>query len=107
MPLTTGPARGRNLHHLLAAAQQKIERIFPGIRDAMVREGAFKVVVVVAGQHRLRLARSWRKAREIGIEFGEPLLATLGGRRTGIERNDGVGAQAPAARPAIQASSRA
>lgn len=38
-----GAAQGWHLHHLLTAGQIELERIFPGIVDDMVREGAFKV----------------------------------------------------------------
>ncbi len=50
-----GAAQGWHLHHLLTAGQIELERIFPGIVDDMVREGAFKVDM--AGQYRIRLGR--------------------------------------------------
>ena len=70
-----GAAQGWHLHHLLTAGQQELERIFPGIIDDMVREGAFKVDM--AEQYQLRLAGSWKKACKGGIEIvcaSRPLL---------------------------------
>lgn len=70
-----GAAQGHHLHHLLIAGQQEAERIFPGIIDDMVREGAFKVDM--AQQYHLRLAGSWKKRCNSDIEIvcaGRPLL---------------------------------
>lgn len=54
-----GAAQGWHLHHLLTAGQIELERIFPGIVDDMVREGAFKVDM--AAQYRIRLGGTWKK----------------------------------------------
>lgn len=70
-----GAAQGHHLHHLLIAGQQEAERIFPGIVDDMVREGAFKVDM--AQQYSLRLAGTWKKRCDSDIEIvcaGRPLL---------------------------------
>ena len=70
-----GAAQGWHLHHLLTAGQQELERIFPGIIDDMVREGAFKVDM--AEQYHLRLAGSWKKRCKSDIQIvcaGRPLL---------------------------------
>lgn len=81
-----GAAQGWHLHHLLTAGQQELERIFPGIIDDMVREGAFKVDM--AEQYRLRLAGSWKKPCKSGIEIvcaGRPLLEWCLRRRLDAE----------------------
>lgn len=81
-----GAAQGWHLHHLLTAGQQEIERIFPGIIDDMVREGAFKVDM--AEQYRLRLAGSWKTPCKGGIEIvcaGRPLLEWCVRRRLDAE----------------------
>lgn len=70
-----GAAQGHHLHHLLIAGQQEAERIFPGIVDDMVREGAFKVDM--ARNYQLRLAGSWKKRCDSDIEIvcaGRPLI---------------------------------
>lgn len=62
-------------HHLLTAGQIELERIFPGIVDDMVREGAFKVDM--AAQYRIRLGGTWKKPGTSDIEIvcaGRPLL---------------------------------
>ncbi|MGQ0620688.1 MAG: FAD-binding oxidoreductase [Panacagrimonas sp.] len=81
-----GAAQGWHLHHLLTAGQQEIERIFPGIIDDMVREGAFKVDM--ADQYRLRLGGSWKKPCKSEIEIvcaGRPLLEWCVRRRLDAE----------------------
>lgn len=81
-----GAAQGWHLHHLLTAGQQELERIFPGIIDDMVREGAFKVDM--AEQYQLRLAGSWKKACQSGIEIvcaSRPLLEWCVRRRLDSE----------------------
>ncbi|MGQ0698180.1 MAG: FAD-binding oxidoreductase [Panacagrimonas sp.] len=81
-----GAAQGWHLHHLLTAGQQEIERIFPGIIDDMVREGAFKVDM--ADQYRLRLGGSWKKPCKSDIEIvcaGRPLLEWCVRRRLDSE----------------------
>ena len=70
-----GAAQGWHLHHLLTAGQIELERIFPGIVDDMVREGAFKVDM--AAQYRIRLGGSWKKPGTSDIQIvcaGRPLL---------------------------------
>jgi NAD(P)H-flavin reductase/2-polyprenyl-6-methoxyphenol hydroxylase-like FAD-dependent oxidoreductase len=70
-----GAAQGWHLHHLLTAGQIELERLFPGIVDDMVREGAFKVDM--AAQYRIRLGGSWKKPGTSDIEIvcaGRPLL---------------------------------
>lgn len=70
-----GAAQGWHLHHLLTGGQRELSRLFPGIIDDMVREGAFKVDM--AEQYRLRLAGAWKKPCKSGIEIvcaGRPLL---------------------------------
>lgn len=70
-----GAAQGWHLHHLLTAGQIELERIFPGIVDDMVREGAFKVDM--AAQYRIRLGGTWKKPGTSDIEIvcaGRPLL---------------------------------
>ncbi|RDH80059.1 oxygenase [Mycolicibacterium moriokaense] len=70
-----GAAQGWHLHHLLAAGQIELERIFPGIVDDMVREGAFKVDI--AAQYRIRLGGAWKKPGTSDIQIvcaGRPLL---------------------------------
>ena len=81
-----GAAQGWHLHHLLTAGQRELERIFPGIIDDMVREGAFKVDM--AEQYQLRLAGSWKKACRSGIEIvcaSRPLLEWCVRRRLDTE----------------------
>ena len=56
-----GAAQGWHLHHLLTAGQIELERIFPGIVDDMVTEGAFKVDM--AAQYRIRLGGDVEEAR--------------------------------------------
>ena len=70
-----GAAQGWHLHHLLTAGQIELERIFPGIVDDMVREGAFKVDM--AAQYRIRLGGTWKKPATSDIQIvcaGRPLL---------------------------------
>ncbi len=70
-----GAAQGWHLHHLLTAGQIELERIFPGIVDDMVREGAFKVDM--AAQYRIRLGGTWKKPGTSDIDIvcaGRPLL---------------------------------
>ncbi len=70
-----GAAQGWHLHHLLTAGQIELERIFPGIVDDMVREGAFKVDM--AAQYRIRLGGEWKKPGTSDIQIvcaGRPLL---------------------------------
>ncbi len=70
-----GAAQGWHLHHLLTAGQIELERIFPGIVDDMVREGAFKVDM--ADQYRIRLGGTWKKPGTSDIQIicaGRPLL---------------------------------
>jgi len=70
-----GAAQGWHLHHLLTAGQIELERLFPGIVDDMVREGAFKVDM--AAQYRIRLGGSWKKPGTSDIEIvcaARPLL---------------------------------
>ena len=81
-----GAAQGWHLHHLLTAGQQELERLFPGIIDDMVREGAFKVDM--AEQYRLRLAGSWKEPCKGDIEIvcaGRPLLEWCVRRRLDAE----------------------
>ncbi|HKY92719.1 MAG TPA: FAD-binding oxidoreductase [Nevskiaceae bacterium] len=70
-----GASQGWHLHHILTAGQIELERLFPGIIDDMVREGAFKVDM--AAQYRIRLAGAWKKPCDSTIEIvcaGRPLL---------------------------------
>ncbi len=70
-----GAAQGWHLHHLLTAGQIELDRIFPGIIDDMVREGAFKVDM--AAQYRIRLGGTWKKPGTSDIQIvcaGRPLL---------------------------------
>jgi len=70
-----GAAQGWHLHHLLTAGQIELERIFPGIVDDMVAEGAFKVDM--AAQYRIRLGGTWKKPGTSDIQIvcaGRPLL---------------------------------
>ncbi|MGX9790013.1 FAD-binding oxidoreductase [Mycobacterium sp. MMS18-G62] len=70
-----GAAQGWHLHHLLTAGQIELERIFPGIVDDMVREGAFKVDM--AAQYRIRIGGTWKKPGTSDIQIvcaGRPLL---------------------------------
>lgn len=70
-----GAAQGWHLHHLLTAGQIELERIFPGIVEDMVTEGAFKVDM--AAQYRIRLGGEWKKPGTSDIEIvcaGRPLL---------------------------------
>lgn len=70
-----GAAQGWHLHHLLTAGQIELERIFPGIVDDMVAEGAFKVDM--ADQYRIRLGGTWKKPGTSDIQIvcaGRPLL---------------------------------
>jgi len=70
-----GAAQGWHLHHLLLAAQHSLEKIFPGIGEEMVREGAFRVDM--AEQYRILMAGAWKKVFRSGIEIvcaGRPLL---------------------------------
>ena len=62
-----GAAQGWHLHHLLTAGQIELERIFPGIVDDMVREGAFKVDM--AAQYRIRLGGTWKKPGTSDIQI--------------------------------------
>lgn len=70
-----GAAQGWHLHHLLTAGQIELDRIFPGIVDDMVTEGAFKVDM--AAQYRIRLGGEWKKPGTSDIEIvcaGRPLM---------------------------------
>ncbi|MCV7221962.1 FAD-binding oxidoreductase [Mycolicibacterium elephantis] len=70
-----GAAQGWHLHHLLTAGRIELERIFPGIIDDMVREGAFDVDM--AAQYRIRLGGAWKKPGTGDIQIvcaGRPLL---------------------------------
>ncbi|MGV0872762.1 FAD-binding oxidoreductase [Mycolicibacterium sp. XJ879] len=70
-----GAAQGWHLHHLLTAGRIELERIFPGIIDDMVREGAFDVDM--AAQYRIRLGGTWKKPGTGDIQIvcaGRPLL---------------------------------
>lgn len=70
-----GAAQSWHLHHLLIAGQRELEKIFPGIIDDMVKEGAFRVDM--GEQYRLMLAGSWKKVVHSDIEIvcaGRPLL---------------------------------
>lgn len=81
-----GAAQGWHLHHLLTAGQRELERLFPGITDDMVREGAFKVDM--ADQYRLRLAGKWKTPCKGDIEIvcaGRPLLEWCVRRRLDSE----------------------
>lgn len=83
-----GAAQGWHLHHLLTGGQRELSRLFPGIIDDMVREGAFKVDM--ADQYRLRLAGSWKKPCKSDIEIvcaGRPLLEWCVRRRLDDEAN--------------------
>ena len=71
----SGAAQGWHLHHLLTAGRIELERLFPGIVDDMVREGAFDVDM--AAQYRIRLGGSWKKPGTGDIQIvcaGRPLL---------------------------------
>lgn len=71
----SGAAQGWHLHHLLTAGRIELERLFPGIIDDMVREGAFDVDM--AAQYRIRLGGSWKKPGTGDIQIvcaGRPLL---------------------------------
>lgn len=81
-----GAAQGWHLHHLLTAGQQELEKLFPGIIDDMVREGAFKVDM--AEQYHLRLAGTWKKRCKSDIQIvcaGRPLLEWCVRRRLDAE----------------------
>ncbi|MEO3760832.1 FAD-binding oxidoreductase [Mycobacterium sp. B14F4] len=70
-----GAAQGWHLHHLLTAGRIELERIFPGIIDDMVREGAFDVDM--AAEYRIRLGGAWKKPGTGDIQIvcaGRPLL---------------------------------
>lgn len=70
-----GAAQGWHLHHLLTAGRIELERIFPGIIEDMVREGAFDVDM--AAQYRIRLGGTWKKPGKGDIQIvcaGRPLL---------------------------------
>ncbi|MDA2890072.1 FAD-binding oxidoreductase [Mycolicibacterium sp. BiH015] len=70
-----GAAQGWHLHHLLTAGRIELERLFPGIVDDMVREGAFDVDM--AAEYRIRLGGSWKKPSTGDIQIvcaGRPLL---------------------------------
>jgi flavin-dependent dehydrogenase len=70
-----GAAQGWHLHHLLTAGQIELERLFPGIVEDMVSEGAFKVDM--AAQYRIRLGGTWKKPGTSDIQIvcaGRPLL---------------------------------
>lgn len=70
-----GAAQGWHLHHLLTAGRIELERLFPGIIDDMVREGAFDVDM--AAQYRIRLGGSWKKPGAGDIQIvcaARPLL---------------------------------
>lgn len=70
-----GAAQGWHLHHLLTAGRIELERLFPGIIDDMVREGAFDVDM--AAQYRIRLGGTWKKPGTGPIQIvcaGRPLL---------------------------------
>lgn len=70
-----GAAQGWHLHHLLTAGRIELERIFPGIIDDMVREGAFDVDM--AAQYRIRIGGTWKKPGTGPIQIvcaGRPLL---------------------------------
>ena len=71
----SGAAQGWHLHHLLTAGRIELERLFPGIIDDMVREGAFDVDM--AAQYRIRLGGTWKKPGTGDIQIvcaGRPLL---------------------------------
>ncbi|MBL6750275.1 MAG: 2Fe-2S iron-sulfur cluster binding domain-containing protein [Nevskia sp.] len=83
-----GAAQGWHLHHLLTGGQRELSRLFPGIIDDMVREGAFKVDM--ADQYRLRLAGAWKKPCKSDVEIvcaGRPLLEWCVRRRLDREAN--------------------
>ncbi len=70
-----GAAQGWHLHHLLTAGRIELERLFPGIIDDMVREGAFDVDM--AAEYRIRLGGTWKKPSTGDIQIvcaGRPLL---------------------------------
>ncbi|WP_370331055.1 FAD-binding oxidoreductase [Mycolicibacterium hippocampi] len=70
-----GAAQGWHLHHLLTAGRIELERLFPGIVEDMVREGAFDVDM--AAQYRIRLGGDWKKPGTGDINIvcaGRPLL---------------------------------
>lgn len=70
-----GAAQGWHLHHLLTAGRIELERLFPGIIEDMVREGAFDVDM--AAQYRIRLGGAWKKPSTGDIQIvcaGRPLL---------------------------------
>lgn len=70
-----GAAQSWHLHHLLTAGRIELERLFPGIIDDMVREGAFDVDM--AAQYRIRLGGAWKKPSTGDIQIvcaGRPLL---------------------------------
>lgn len=82
----SGAAQGWHLHHLLTAGRIELERIFPGIIDDMVREGAFDVDM--AAQYRIRLGGSWKKPGAGDIKIvcaGRPLLEWCVRRRLDAE----------------------
>lgn len=81
-----GAAQGWHLHHLLTAGRHELEKLFPGIIQDMVREGAFNVDM--AAQYHLRLAGSWKKRCSSDIEItcaGRPLLEWCVRRRLDTE----------------------
>ena len=81
-----GAAQGWHLHHLLTAGRNELEKLFPGIIDDMVREGAFNVDM--ASQYHLRLAGSWKKRVKGDIQItcaGRPLLEWCVRRRLDAE----------------------
>ena len=81
-----GAAQGWHLHHLLTAGRHELEKLFPGIIDDMVREGAFNVDM--ASQYHLRLAGSWKKRCDGDIQItcaGRPLLEWCVRRRLDAE----------------------
>ncbi|MGV0660868.1 oxygenase, partial [Mycolicibacterium pulveris] len=70
-----GAAQGWHLHHMLTGGRIELERIFPGIIDDMVREGAFDVDM--AAQYRIRLGGTWKKPGTGNLQIvcaGRPLL---------------------------------
>jgi len=81
-----GAAQGWHLHHLLIAGQQRLDSIFPGIIDDMVRAGAFRVDM--GEQYRIMLAGSWKRVGPTGIDIvcaGRPLLEWCVRRRLDAE----------------------
>ncbi|HEU4429898.1 MAG TPA: 2Fe-2S iron-sulfur cluster-binding protein [Myxococcota bacterium] len=81
-----GAAQGWHLHHLLIAGQRRLDSIFPGVIDDMVRAGAFRVDM--GEQYRIMLAGSWKRVGPTGIDIvcaGRPLLEWCVRRRLDAE----------------------